>query len=83
MEKEAKETKVETIEEVKAKAELTVKERVQKELEEITERATRLQKFVASEEFKKLPYAQRRLLGEQFNIMASYVDCLNARISIM
>ena len=63
--------------------EKTVKERVQDEMNELTARAEKLQKFMQGEDFKGLPYAQRRLLGEQFNIMCSYIDCLMARLSIM
>lgn len=66
----------------KTKGILTAKERVEKEKEEVTQKAEKLQTFIASEKFKALPYAQRRLLSEQFNIMCSYIDCLAARLSI-
>lgn len=66
----------------KTKKILTAKERVEKEKEEVTQKAEKLQSFIGSEKFKALPYAQRRLLSEQFNIMCSYIDCLTARLSI-
>jgi len=66
----------------KEKKILTAKERVEKEKEEVTKKAEGLQAFIAGDKFKKLPYAQRRLLTEQFNIMCSYIDCLAARLSI-
>lgn len=61
----------------------SVKTCVEEERAELQSKAERLQKFTTTEAFKTLPYAQRRLLMEQFNIMASYIDCLSARLSIM
>ena len=60
-----------------------IKAELESERAELQAKAERLQKFTQGEEFKALPYAQRRLLAEQFNIMASYIDCLTARISIL
>ena len=60
-----------------------IKAELELEKKELQDKAERLQKFTQGEEFKKLPYAQRRLMAEQFNIMASYIDCLAARISIL
>lgn len=59
-----------------------IKAELEAEREELQAKAERLQKFTQGEEFKALPYAERRLMAEQFNIMASYIDCLTARISI-
>ena len=61
---------------------LTAKERVEKEKEDLIAKGEKLQAFIQSEKFKELPYAQQRLLSEQFNIMLSYIDCLTARLSI-
>ena len=59
-----------------------IKSELEAEKAEIQAKAERLQNFTQTEEFKALPYAERRLMAEQFNIMASYIDCLTARISI-
>ena len=59
-----------------------IKAELETEKAEIQAKAERLQTFTQTEEFKALPYAERRLMAEQFNIMASYIDCLTARISI-
>lgn len=67
--------------EVKAE-ERDIKAELEAERQEIQEKAERLQKFTQTDTFKALPYAERRLMAEQFNIMASYIDCLSARISI-
>lgn len=68
--------------EVKEEATRDIKAELESERAELQGKAERLQKFTQSEEFKSLPYAERRLMAEQFNIMASYIDCLTARISI-
>ena len=59
-----------------------IKAELETEKAEIQAKAERLQNFTQTEEFKALPYAERRLMAEQFNILASYIDCLTARISI-
>lgn len=59
-----------------------IKSELEAEKAETQAKAERLQKFTQSETFKALPYAERRLMAEQFNILASYIDCLTARISI-
>lgn len=59
-----------------------IKAELESEKAEIQGKAERLQAFTQSEEFKALPYAERRLMAEQFNILASLLDCLTARISI-
>ena len=53
-----------------------IKAELEAEREELQAKAEQLQKFTQCEEFKALPYAERRLMAEQFNIMASYIDCL-------
>lgn len=60
-----------------------IKSELEKEKAEVQTKAEKLQAFTQSEKFKALPYAQRRLMAEQFNILASYIDCLTARISIL
>ncbi len=60
-----------------------IKAELELEKNEMQTKAERLQQFTQGEEFKKLPYAQKRLRAEQFNIMASYIDCLAAIISIL
>lgn len=59
-----------------------IKAELETEKAEIQAKAERLQNFTHTEEFKALPYAERRLMAEQFNILASYIDCLTARISV-
>lgn len=59
-----------------------IKAELEKEKAEVQTKAEKLQAFTQSEKFKALPYAQRRLMAEQFNILASYIDCLTAMISI-
>lgn len=59
-----------------------IKAELQAEADAIREKAEKLQAFTQSEDFKALPYAERRLIAEQFNILASYLDCLTARMSI-
>lgn len=61
---------------------LTTKERVEAEIKDLKAKGEKIQLFVRSEKFKALPYASQRLLSEQFNIIASYIDCLTARLSI-
>lgn len=58
------------------------KAKIEKEIAEVQKKAEKLQKFTQGEKFKKLPYATRRLMAEQFNILASYIDCLTAQLSI-
>lgn len=71
-------------EETNAQAsERDIKAELEREKAELQAKAERLQKFTQGEVFKSLSYAQRRLIAEQFNIMASYIDCLTARISIL
>ena len=59
-----------------------IKAELETEKAEIQGKAERLQAFTQSEEFKALPYAERRLLAEQFNILASYLDNLTAILSL-
>ena len=81
-----KETKgIEDIEKQKVEVdftESTAKERVEAEIKDLKAKGEKIQLFVRSEKFKALPYASQRLLSEQFNIIASYIDCLTARLSI-
>lgn len=58
-------------------------ESIKSEIEEFTKRGTELQKFLVSDEGKKLPFAMRRLKMEQFNIYASIIECLTAQESIL
>ena len=68
--------------ETKSEVKRDIKDELEAEKAEVQAKAERLQAFTQTETFKALPYAERRLIAEQFNIMASYIDCLTARISI-
>lgn len=58
----------------------TAKERVEKELEELEERLTKLKAFVLTEVFSKLSKTQQILLLTQIDIMTSYQHCLRCRL---
>lgn len=48
----------------------------------LQEKGIKVQAFAQSPEFAKLPYAERRLYTELFNVFASGVDCLTALLSV-
>lgn len=48
----------------------------------LQEKGVKVQAFAQSPEFVKLPYAERRLYTELFNVFASGVDCLTALLSV-
>ena len=56
---------------------------IKKELKEITEKGTELQKYIMSEKGKGESFALKRLRMEQVNAYCSIVECLNAQISIL
>lgn len=57
------------------------KERLLEELEELTERKTKLNNFIENEDkFKNIATDQQRLLIEQCAFMRGYAQCLSARV---
>lgn len=60
----------------------TAKERVEKELSELSERCKKLASFMMTAEYDKLSAAQRYLMEKQLQAMEEYECILNARLSI-
>ena len=82
MEEIAQENKKKDFKLVKDEKPRDIKAELESERAEVQAKAERLQAFTQTETFKALPYAERRLIAEQFNILASLIDNLTARISI-
>lgn len=60
----------------------TAKDRVQVELRELTEKATKLAGFIGSEKFNALDGRMKELLTEQREVMEKYADILTRRLLI-
>ena len=60
----------------------SAKERVEKELSELSERCKKLASFMMTAEYDKLSVAQRYLMEKQLQAMEEYECILNARLSI-
>ena len=59
----------------------TWQEKVQQELNELTEKLVKLRTFIATPEFRDLSPRQSDLLVKQSHVMAQYADTLTARLS--
>lgn len=55
-------------------------QRVVQERDELIEKLGKLDRFQEGDVFAGLPYEDRKLLTIQRNAMATYAECLNARI---
>lgn len=58
----------------------TFLDRLYIEAEELAEKESKLNTFISSDEFKKLPWEQQRLLEAQFGAMLSYLTIIQVRI---
>lgn len=68
--------------EVKEEVVAETKADIVKEIAEATKKGEKIQAFCKSEAFNTLSYAEKRLISERFNCLASYIDCLTAQASI-
>lgn len=55
-------------------------EKVQKELQDLTNQLVSLRQFIASAEFRDLSHRQCQLLIDQSHLMMQYADVLSARL---
>lgn len=55
-------------------------QKLQVEKKELSDKLKRLDSFIMSDNFDKVNYTQQELLGDQREVMSSYVDILEARI---
>ena len=58
------------------------KQRVIEELEQLSERVTKLVKFTLSEKFTELTSDMKALMQDQVNVMLQYGDLLRRRLAI-
>lgn len=62
---------------------ISVKQRVENELQELNNRLVKLKEFINNEStFRTLPKGQQKLLKKQYSTMKSYKKILEKRISI-
>lgn len=60
----------------------TAKERLDKEISELSDKKKKLDAFIGCEKYQKLTYAEQYLLKRQGSVMAEYIEILRSRQSL-
>lgn len=61
---------------------LSAKDRVILEKNDLCEKLLKLEQFLVSEKFRTLPNKMRSLLQDQYDVMSAYIRILDARLAI-